>query len=139
MQTHVKVVAVAFIVFGALGVLAAMALMAVFGGAAGIVGASADPEGAAIALPIIGLTGTFLTIFLFAVSVPLLITGFGLLSWRPWARVLGIVLCAIQLIHIPLGTLLGIYGLWVLLNNDTERLFSSPPVVPNLRPSSRAS
>ena len=44
MQTHVKVVGVAFIVFGALGILAAMAIMLVFGGAAGIVGASADPE-----------------------------------------------------------------------------------------------
>ncbi len=56
---------------------------------------------------------------------PGLITGFGLLSWKPWARILGIVLCAIQLIHIPLGTILGIYGLWVLLNSDTERLFSN--------------
>lgn len=129
MQTHVKVVAAAFIVFGALGILAGLILMALFGGAAGIVGASADPGEAAFALPIIGLTGSLLTIFLFAVSIPGLVAGFGLLSWRPWARILGIVLCAIQLIHIPLGTILGIYGLWVLLNSDTERLFSSPPAV----------
>ena len=129
MQTHVKVLAVGFIVLGALGVLAAFVLMAVFGGAAGIVGVGADPEDAAIALPIIGITGTVLTIFLLVISIPGLITGFGLLSWKPWARILGIVLCAIQLIHIPLGTILGIYGLWVLLNSDTERLFSSPPIV----------
>ena len=129
MQTHVKVVGVAFIVFGALGILAAMAIMLVFGGAAGIVGASADPEEAAFALPIIGLTGTLLSMFLFALSVPGLITGFGLLSLKPWARILGIVLCAIQLINIPLGTLLGIYGLWVLLNSDTERLFSAGTAV----------
>ena len=129
MQTHVKVVGVAFIVFGALGILAAMAIMLVFGGAAGIVGASADPEEAAFALPIIGLTGTLLSMFLFALSIPGLITGFGLLSLKPWARILGIVLCAIQLINIPLGTLLGIYGLWVLLNSDTERLFSAGTAV----------
>lgn len=129
MQTHVKVVAVAFIVFGALGILAALLIMAVFGGAAGIVGVSAEPEEAAFALPIIGLTGTLLSIFLFALSIPGLITGFGLLSWKPWARILAIVLCAIQLINIPLGTLLGIYGLWVLLNHDTERLFSTRPAI----------
>lgn len=128
MQTHVKVVAVGFIVFGALGVLAGVILMAVFGGAAGIVGAAADSEEAAIALPIIGLTGTVLTVFLFAVSVPGLIAGWGLLSWKPWARILAIVLCAIQLVHIPLGTILGVYGLWVLLNSDTERLFSQSSV-----------
>ncbi len=62
MQTHVKVLAVLFIAFSALGVLAALGLMAVFGGAAGIVGASADPGEAAVALPIIGLTGTALVI-----------------------------------------------------------------------------
>ena len=129
MQTHVKVVAVAFIVFGALGILAALALMAVFGGAAGVVGAGADPEEAAFALPIIGLTGTVLTAFLLALSIPGLITGFGLLARKSWARVVAIVLCAIQLINIPLGTLVGIYGLWVLLNKDTEPLFSGGPLV----------
>ena len=127
MQTHVKVVAVAFIVFGALGVLAGFILMAIFGGAAGIVGAAAESEDAAFALPIIGLTGGVLTAFLFAVSVPGLITGWGLLSWRPWARILGIVLCAIQLIHIPLGTILGVYGLWVLFSKDGQRLFGVTP------------
>ena len=101
MQTHVKVLAVLFIVVSALGVLAALGLMAVFGGAAGIVGAAAEGEEAAIALPIIGLTGTFLTAFLLVLSVPGLIVGFGLLSFKPWARILGIVLCAINLINVP--------------------------------------
>lgn len=128
MQTHVKVVAVGFIVVSALGVLAALALMLVFGGTAGIVGASAEETEAAVALPVIGLTGTVLTLFLLAVSLPGLITGFGLLARKPWARILGIVLCAINLINIPIGTILGAYGLWVLLNKDTERLFSGAPV-----------
>ena len=130
MQTHVKVVAVGFIVLGALGVLAGLMMMLIFGGAAGIVGAAAEDPDAAIAIPIIGLTGTLLTVILFAVSVPGLITGFGLLSWKPWARILAIVLCAINLINIPFGTLLGIYGLWVLLNKDTERLFEPHPAAP---------
>ena len=58
MQTHVKVLAVLFIVFSALLLLAALGMMAVFGGAAGIVGTAADGEDAAIALPIIGLTAS---------------------------------------------------------------------------------
>ena len=37
------------------------------------------------------------------------------------------MLSAISLINIPLGTILGAYGLWVLLNKDTERLFDSAP------------
>ncbi|MEO6212986.1 MAG: hypothetical protein ABIP65_05100 [Vicinamibacterales bacterium] len=126
MQTHVKVLAVLFIAFSALGVLAAVALIAVFGGAAGIVGAAAESGDAAIAIPVIGLAGTGLVIFLLFLSLPGLIAGFGLLSLKPWSRILGIVLCAINLINIPFGTIFGIYGLWVLLNKETEQMFSTP-------------
>ena len=130
MQTHVKILAVLFIALSAMGVLAALALIAIFGVSAGILGASGDPD-AAIALPIIGLTGTALVIFILIVSLPGLIAGWGLLKFRPWARILAIVLCAIHLINIPFGTIMGIYGLWVLLNNETERMFgpSTSPVV----------
>jgi hypothetical protein len=126
MQTHVKVLAVLFIVFSAFGVLAALALMLVFGGAAGIVGASADAGDAAVAVPLIGIAGTGLVIFLLALSLPGLIAGYGLLNQKPWSRILGIVLCAINLINIPIGTIFGAYGLWVLLNKETERMFSTP-------------
>ena len=39
------------------------------------------------------------------------------------------MLSALNLINIPLGTVLGAYGLWVLLNSETERLFTSRPTV----------
>ncbi|HVL70117.1 MAG TPA: hypothetical protein VM364_22850 [Vicinamibacterales bacterium] len=126
MQTHVKVLAVLFIVLSALGVLAAVGLGAAFG-IAGMATAASDVEDAAMALPILGITGTVLTMFLLALALPGLIAGFGLLKYKPWARILGIVLCALNLINIPFGTILGIYGLWVLLNSETERLFAAPP------------
>jgi hypothetical protein len=94
------------------------------------VGAAADPEDAAVALPIIGLAGTALVAFLLIVSLPGLITGFGLLSYKPWARILGIVLAVLQLLHLPLGTLFGIYALWVLLSKETERIFAGAPLTP---------
>ena len=127
MSTHVKVLAVLFIAFSALGVVAALFLVIALGGAAGIVGAAAGPEDAAVALPIIGLTGTALVATLLILSLPGLVTGFGLLSYKPWARILGIVLCILNLLNIPFGTILGVYGLWVLLNKDTERLFAGAP------------
>jgi hypothetical protein len=36
---------------------------------------------------------------------------------------LTIVLSVLDLIHVPFGTALGIYGLWVLLSQGSERLF----------------
>jgi hypothetical protein len=127
METHVKVLGVLYIVLSALGIAAAVFMMLAFGLASGIVGAAADAHDAAIALPVIGITGTALVIFLFMLSIPGLVTGIGLLKYRPWARILGIVLSAINLIHIPFGTAVGVYGLWVLLNKQTEPLFTSRP------------
>lgn len=129
MRTHVKVLAGLFIVFGAFYLLAAFGIMAIFGGAAGIVGVAAEGDEAAIAVPIIGLTGSLVTIFLLVLAVPGLVVGFGLLSMRPWARIAGIVLSALNLIHIPIGTILGAYGLWVLLQKETEHIFESQSAV----------
>jgi hypothetical protein len=123
----VKVLGVLYIALSAIGLLCALLLALVFGTASGIVAANADAD-AAVALPIIGIAGTALTMFLLAVSLPGLITGIGLLKLKPWARILGIVLSAINLINIPFGTALGIYGLWVLLNKDSERLFAGLPI-----------
>ena len=46
--------------------------------------------------------------------------GWGLLERRPWARTLAIVVAIIALLNPIIGTLLGIYTLWVLLPSDAE-------------------
>jgi len=122
MDTHVKVLGALQIAFGAIGVMLAALMIFVFGGVAGIVGASGDPE-AAIAVPIIGLTGTALVAFLLLTSLPGMVIGIGLLRLRPWSRIAGIVISIIALMMIPFGTIVGAYGLWVLFSKDTERLF----------------
>ena len=128
METHVKVLGILYIAVSALSLIGALFLMLVFGGTAGIVGATADPSDAAIAIPILGIAGTALVALLMMLALPGLIAGWGLLSFKPWARILTIVLCVLNLINFPFGTVLGIYGLWVLLNKETERLFARPGV-----------
>jgi hypothetical protein len=127
--THIKVLGVLYVLLSVFGLLAALFMALAFGTASGIVGVNADPHDAAIALPIIGLAGTALVTFLVAVSLPGLIAGVGILKMRPWGRILGIVVAIVNLIHVPIGTAVGIYGLWVLLNGDTERQFAAgaPP------------
>jgi hypothetical protein len=125
-DTHVKVLAWLYIVFGVLGSLLGLGLMALLG-VIGIAGAASDPD-AWMALPILGFTGAALGVFMLILSLPGIIAGIGLLKFRPWARVLTIVLSALNLMNIPLGTILGIYGLWVMLSDDGSRLFVQPPV-----------
>jgi hypothetical protein len=129
MQTHVKVLGVLYLAVSGFFLVGALFLILATGSAAGIVGAAAEPEDAAIAIPIIGIAGTALAMFLSVFAIPGLVTGYGLVQRKPWARIVGIVLSAISLINIPFGTALGIYGLWVLLNKETELLFDGLPVV----------
>lgn len=126
MDTHLKVLAWLYIVFGILGSLLGLGLMALLG-IIGVAGAASDPD-AWMAVPILGFTGVALGVFMLILSVPGIIAGAGLLKYRPWARILTIVLSALNLINIPIGTILGVYGLWVMLSEDGSRLFVQPPI-----------
>jgi len=42
--------------------------------------------------------------------------GVGLLHYQTWGRTLALIMSAINLIKVPFGTALGIYGFWVLLS-----------------------
>src|SRR5207248_105794 len=54
------------------------------------------------------------------------LAGWGLLNRQPWARMLAIVLGVISLFfHIPFGTALGIYTLWVLLPAHSEEEYEN--------------
>ena len=47
--------------------------------------------------------------------------GYGLLQREPWGRILTLVLGFLALIHVPFGTALGVYTLWVLLPAQAEQ------------------
>jgi len=113
-------------VMGALGVLCALALMLIFGGAASIVSMAGDTD-AAVAVPMIGLVGMALVVGILVLAVPSIFVGVGLWQLRPWARVGGIVLSILDLLWVPLGTIVGVYGLWVLFSKQTEALFDPAP------------
>lgn len=128
MVTHVKLIAVLHIVMGAIGLLVGAGLLLLFGGIAGIVGFTDHTNGRLIAIPILGTIGTFLFIFIAALSLPDIIAGIGLLQFRPWARTLTIILSALHLFNVPFGTALGVYGIWALLTPEAEALFQRGPM-----------
>lgn len=117
MEVHVKILGVLYIAIGALGVGASLVLLGVFGGIAGLSRSHSE------AAPVMGLIGLALMLVILAISAPSIIAGVGLLKFQPWARILTLILSALHLFSIPIGTALGIYGLWVLLKRDTEPLF----------------
>jgi hypothetical protein len=122
MRDHVKVLAILHIIFGILGVVIGLGVFAVMGGVAGIVHLDGDEDAAQVA-PLLGVVGGFVLLILLVLSVPGIVAGIGLLSFQPWARILTIVLSILDLLNIPFGTALGVYGLWVLFTAEGARLF----------------
>lgn len=129
MAQHVKILGILHIVFGAMGVLGAVTVLLIFGGISAVVGVGAHSTDSLAAVPIIGAIGGFIFILVLALSLPGLIAGIGLLQLRPWARMLTLILSAFDLLSVPFGTALGIYGFWVLLNREAELMFAPAPPV----------
>ena len=127
-ENHVKILGVLHIVCGGLGLLVALIVVFIVGlGALGLAGVAAQEGPAAVmAIPVIGAIGTFVVVLIIILSIPGIAAGFGLLKYRPWARILMVVPSALQLLSFPLGTALGIYGLVVLLNQQAQPLFAEP-------------
>lgn len=123
MQQHVKILAILHIVLGSLGILGGLIALMVFGSLATLANL-AHPGFAGGSF--LGLIGAIAFLVLLCYSVPGLIAGIGLLSYQPWARILTIIISALELPAFPLHTALGIYGLWVLLSNEGSALFSRP-------------
>jgi len=125
MTQHVKILAILHIVFSVLGLVAGLIVVLIFGGLAGLVGVSdvhASDQGV-LPIALLGSIGGLIFLIVLALSLPGLIGGIGLLQFKPWARILMIVISALDLLGFPFHTALGIYGLWVLLNRETEQLF----------------
>jgi hypothetical protein len=124
MESHIRTLGILHIILGSLGLIGALVVLMVFGGLAGLVGMSAERAGdAAVAMPFLGGLGLFIAVLILVFSLPGFIGGIGLLKLAPWSRIFMIVISVLDLLHVPLGTALGIYGLWVLTNPQATALF----------------
>ena len=117
MEQHIKIISIIYIVFGIIGIIVAIGVFVV-GAGAGLM--SGDPD-AAIAG---GTCATIAAVIVAVLSLPSLIAGIGLKNRKEWARILTIILSALNLLNFPLGTALGGYALWALLNDQSKAYFT---------------
>jgi phage shock protein C len=120
LQKHVSFLGGLYIVFNSITLIIAIIVFAAVAGG-GLI--SGDETVIAITTIVASIVAGFLILF----SAPGIICGFGLLKYRPWSRILALILGAINLINIPFGTALGIYTLWVMMHEDSQALFRSEP------------
>jgi len=122
MKKHVTIVGAIQIGFSLLGLIGAVALFFVLNFAKGFVD---NDETGVIVLRFLSLSLPLLVGFLSTLG---LVGGIGLLGYKAWARYIVIVVSALGCLNIPIGTLKGVYSLWVLMQDETVKLFEPKKV-----------
>lgn len=117
MKKHVSLVAALQIGFSTMGILAAIVVFFVFSFAGSFV---SDVD---VANVVIRFIGSFVPAIIFLWSALGLLGGIGLLSYQKWARILVMIISAVGCIAFPVGTIVGIYSLWALMQDETAIMF----------------
>jgi len=121
MENHLTAVGALSIGLSVLGILIGAFIFILLAG----IGFAVQEEDASIVLLTIGTVFGFLFLIL---SIPGIIGGIGIFKRKEWARILVLVVSAMHLINIPIGTAIGAYSIWVLVQKETILLFN--PIVP---------
>ncbi|HNV65648.1 MAG TPA: hypothetical protein PLX62_02000 [Bacteroidales bacterium] len=121
-KKHVNIAGILQIVFGSLLVFGALIIAVVFGF---INQFAEDPT----AVKILAIISTPLVVLMLLFGAGMIAGGIGLFYCKRWARILTLVLGGIGLLNIPLGTLKGVYIIWVLVQPEAISLFRKDVVV----------
>jgi hypothetical protein len=130
MEKHISLVGIINIVYNALGIIGAFVLFAISIGfryffelisRCGHHGMDEIPPEVMDILPfILSIIGILILTF----SIIGIIGAVGVLKKKEWGRIIMLVTSFFNLIRMPLGTVLGVYSIWVLLNDETIRFFN---------------
>jgi|WetSurMetagenome_2_1015567.scaffolds.fasta_scaffold1082900_1 hypothetical protein len=140
MEKHISLVGILNIVYHGLGIIGSCVLFAIATGFRYFFeilsrydhhGIDEVPPEILDIVPII-LTG--IGIFVLVCSVIGIIGAVGVIKKKEWGRITLLVVSFFNLLHIPLGTILGVYSIWVLLNDETIRLFNPVLLAPVEKP-----
>jgi hypothetical protein len=106
--------------FGVFGIVVSTLVLLRLGGFQGVYAAFNED--------IIGIVAVILVVFQLLIAAPCIIAGFYVRKLQDWARVMLIIVSAVNVLNFPLGTFLGSYGIWVLMTPETDPLFQNATV-----------
>lgn len=116
MERHINIVAALQIGYSILGLVIGAVLFILFH----FIGDFIDEQEVKLVLPIIAkIVITVVVIF----SIPGIIAGIGLFKRKEWARILTLILSVLHLLSFPLGTAVGVYSIWALVQPENVEAF----------------
>lgn len=129
LELHVPLIGWLFVIGHALFLLIGVFIFVLL---ASIGAVTHDPQ----AMTILSVVGTAVGLLLALLALPGMLAGYGLITHRAWARVLGLVVAILSLLNIPVGTLIGAYAIWVLMQDAANDYFALLPPVQRGEPGS---
>ena len=127
MHKHIDFLGILYIVWGGLSALVAVAALALAVAAASLLSRETNgPNQIGVAALMAAGTFTVLGVASLLWGLIHLWVGFAVRRRRTWARTVALGLGIFNLFLLPFGTALGSYTLWVLLDDESRRLFERP-------------
>jgi membrane-associated protease RseP (regulator of RpoE activity) len=122
MEKHINVVAALQIGLSIFNLILAFVIFTVLK----LVGGFVDEPNADT---ILSLIADILAIVFIVISIPGILAGIGLYKRKEWARILTLILSIIEIFSFPIGTAIGIYSIWAIIQPETINEFSNNPSV----------
>jgi hypothetical protein len=136
MEKHISLVAILNIVYRSLAIIGAIVLFCIAYGFSFLmrfISHFNNNDMQDIPADVFGIVQIVLTIIgilILIFAVVGIIGAIGVLKKKEWGRITLLIVSFFSLLSIPLGTILGVYSIWVLLNDETIRLFNPVPSTP---------
>jgi len=121
MHQHVTILGWLYIVANAIVLLIGLCGLLFFVS----IGAIGAANGDLVALGVLSAIGMVALLFFGVLALPGILAGYGLLKRKQWGQILALIVGILGVFNVPIGTLIGIYTLFVLLQNAAEPYFAS--------------
>ncbi len=136
-KEHNKTLGILFLVYLGLQVLGLIVGLVVIIGFSGLLFSEMGTNDAMPLGLIVGMFGVILVVSVILL-IPIALAGFKINKEKPNARIWGIIASIISLLSFPIGTALGVYGLWFLFGEQGKQFYEggeigieNPPPPPN--------
>jgi hypothetical protein len=139
-RDHNKLLSIFYFIMAGLQLFAAIFVFIMYVGIGGVLMSSSTREDEQMMGGLFMGMGVIVAVIVLAIGAFTLFTAFKVLREQPIGRTLGIIISILVLLSFPLGTALGIYGLWFFFGDIGKNFYAGlspgsslppPPPSPN--------
>ena len=123
MAAQVDFLGVLFIVWGLLTAMVGVSTLALGVAAVALIASASRGGAGQVAAGVTAAVFTALAIIAMLWGAAHVVVGVPLRRHKPWSRLVALMLGSVDLLLLPYGTALGVYALYVLLNEKGKALF----------------